>query len=80
MPRTSSNSPIFPRQAARPAEPPRLLGIAAAAERLDIREGFLRRLIAERRIPYVKVGRYIKIPTADIDAFIAAHRHEATNR
>jgi excisionase family DNA binding protein len=35
---------------------------------------FIRRLVAERRIPYVKLGAHVRIDTRDIDAFIAAGR------
>jgi excisionase family DNA binding protein len=37
---------------------------------------FVRRLIAERRIAYVKLGRHVRIATADLDAFIRAGRVE----
>jgi len=35
-----------------------LLSVEAAAERLDTKPRFIRRLIAERRIEYHKVGRH----------------------
>jgi excisionase family DNA binding protein len=38
----------------------------------DIR--FIRRLIAERRIEFVKVGRHVRISEAALAAFIAAGR------
>jgi len=31
---------------------------------------FIRRLIAERRIAYVKIGRHVRITEADLGAFI----------
>ena len=40
----------------------RLLTVAEAAERLGTGERFIRRLIAERRIRYVKLGRPVRIP------------------
>ncbi|WP_405395271.1 excisionase family DNA-binding protein [Microbispora hainanensis] len=43
-----------------------------AAERLNTSERFPRRLIEERRITFVHVGRNVRIPEAALDAFIAA--------
>ena len=54
-----------------------LLTIDAAADSLGTRPRFIRRLIAERRIPYVKLGRHVRIHQTDLDAYIAAGRHEA---
>jgi excisionase family DNA binding protein len=34
----------------------------------------VRRLIFERRIPYIKVGRHVRIAARDLDTFIAAGR------
>ena len=36
----------------------------------------VRRLVFERRIPFFKVGRHVRIATSDLDAFIAAGRGE----
>jgi excisionase family DNA binding protein len=35
---------------------------------------FVRRLIAERRIAFVKLGRHVRIAETDIEAFIEAGR------
>jgi excisionase family DNA binding protein len=40
----------------------RLLTVAQAAELLGTSERFPRRLIAERRIRFVRVGRHVRIP------------------
>jgi excisionase family DNA binding protein len=37
---------------------------------------FVRRLIAERRIAYVKLGRHVRIAADDLEAFIVASRIE----
>jgi excisionase family DNA binding protein len=50
----------------------RLLSVAEAADRLGTTERFPRRLIAERRIRFVRVGRHIRIPESAIGEFIAA--------
>jgi excisionase family DNA binding protein len=54
-----------------------LLTLQEAAERLGTSLRFVRRLVFQRRIPYVKVGRHVRIATSDLDAFIAAGRVEA---
>lgn len=51
-----------------------LLTVEQAAERMCTKPRFIRRLIAERRIPYVKLGAHVRIDDRDIDAFIAAGR------
>jgi hypothetical protein len=37
-----------------------------------------RRLIVERRIAYIKVGRHVRIAEADLAGFVAAGRIEAS--
>jgi excisionase family DNA binding protein len=54
-----------------------LLPIDEAAARLGTTARFLRRLVAERRIPYFKIGRHVRFRVADLDSFIAAGRVEA---
>jgi excisionase family DNA binding protein len=56
--------------------PTDLYTVDQAAERLNTTPRFVRRLIAERRIPYVKLGRHVRIAERDIAAFIAAGRVE----
>lgn len=51
-----------------------LLDIEAAAARLNVSDRYLRRLVYERRIPHVRIGRYIRFELADIDAWIASLR------
>ena len=55
----------------------RLLTVEEAADRLGTSTRFVRRLIFERRIPYTKLGRHVRIAASDLDAFIAAGRIEA---
>lgn len=57
-----------------------LLTAAQAADRLGTSVRFIRRLVAQRRIPYLKVGRHLRISSDDLDAFIAAGRVEAEVR
>jgi excisionase family DNA binding protein len=49
-----------------------LLTVAEAAELFKTSERFPRRLIAERRIRFVKVGRYVRIPESALREFITA--------
>jgi excisionase family DNA binding protein len=53
-----------------------LLTVDQAAERLGTSVRFVRRLIAERRIAYVKLGRHVRIAAKDLEAFIIAGRVE----
>ena len=48
------------------------LSFDQAAERLGTSPRFIRRLIAERRIGFVKLGRPIRIPMSAIEEFVAA--------
>lgn len=50
----------------------RLLTVAQAAELLATSERFPRRLIAERRIRFVRVRRHVRIPESALREFVAA--------
>lgn len=54
-----------------------MLTIDEAAQRLATSPRFIRRLIAERRIAFCRVGRHIRFTDVDLDAFLAAGRVEA---
>jgi excisionase family DNA binding protein len=56
----------------------KLLTVEEAADRLGTSVRFVRRLIVERRIAYVKVGRHVRIAEADLAEFVAAGRVEAS--
>lgn len=49
----------------------RLLNVNQLAERLGTGVRFARRLIEERRITFVKVGRHVRIPESAVLAYIA---------
>jgi excisionase family DNA binding protein len=51
-----------------------LLTVAQAGEYLGTGERFVRRLITERRIGYVKLGKYVRLQRSTLDAFIDAGR------
>ena len=54
-----------------------LLDVEQAAVHLGTPVRFIRRLIAERRIRFYKVGRYVRLDRHDLDAFIAEGAVEA---
>jgi excisionase family DNA binding protein len=57
-----------------------LLTVEQAAERLGTSERFVRRLIAERRIAFVKLGRHVRIAEPDLINFVTTRRVEAGGR
>jgi excisionase family DNA binding protein len=60
--------------------PDRLLSVAQVADRLGTTERFPRRLIAERRVTFVKVGRHVRIPESALAAFIESNTIEPVER
>jgi excisionase family DNA binding protein len=57
-----------------------LLDVHQAAERLNVSERFIRRIVAERRIAVYRIGRHVRLREHDIEAFIAAARQEPRRR
>jgi excisionase family DNA binding protein len=51
-----------------------LYTVEQAAERLNTTPRFIRRLIAERRIAFTKLGRHVRIEADVLDAFVDAGR------
>lgn len=51
----------------------RLLTVAEAAEYFGTSERFPRRLIAERRIEFIKVGRHVRFREETLQAFVEAN-------
>ena len=54
----------------------RLLRISQAAEYLNVSDRFIRRLVAERRIDFIKVGRFVRIGQDALEAFLSEGRVE----
>jgi excisionase family DNA binding protein len=44
------------------------------ARLLGVEERFVRRLVAERRISYFKVGRYVRFDVAEVTAWLERQR------
>ena len=57
-----------------------LLTVEQAAECLGTSERFVRRLIAERRIAFIKLGRHVRITEHDLINFVTTGRVEAGGR
>jgi excisionase family DNA binding protein len=51
-----------------------VLTIEQAAAHIKMSERYVRRLVAERRIPFYKLGRAVRIKASDLDAYINAGR------
>ncbi|HEX5404922.1 MAG TPA: helix-turn-helix domain-containing protein [Pseudonocardiaceae bacterium] len=52
------------------------LSVPESALYLNTSVRFVRRLIAERRIAFHKLGAHVRLAVADLDAFVAAGRVE----
>ncbi|MGH8866576.1 MAG: excisionase family DNA-binding protein [Actinomycetes bacterium] len=54
----------------------RLLTVDEAAEAMNTSSRFVRRLVAERRITFTRLGRHVRIAAADVEAYVEAGRVE----
>ena len=59
------------------SDPQSLWDIATVARRLGVGARHVRRLVAERRIPFIKWGHLLRFDPADIDASLDAAREGA---
>ena len=53
------------------------MDIAGLAERLGVGERFVRRLVNERRIPFLKIGRHVRFDAGDVEAWIRDSKVDA---
>ncbi|MDX3801391.1 excisionase family DNA-binding protein [Streptomyces sp. AK04-3B] len=58
----------------------RYLSVDQVAELLGTTTRFPRRLIEERRIRYVKVGRHVRIPESAVAEFVDSHTVQPLRR
>jgi excisionase family DNA binding protein len=58
---------------------PRVIGVDDAAAYLSVPVRFIRRLVAEKRIRYYKVGKYVRFDLRDLDRFIEENLMEASH-
>jgi excisionase family DNA binding protein len=57
-----------------PTAVPQLMTIEELADRLGSSVRHVRRLVAERRVPYVKVGWFVRFDPEEITAWLDEHR------
>lgn len=62
----------------RPDNPP--LTTSEAAQYLGMSERYVRRLVAERRVSYLKVGRHVRFRSADLDVLLSDSLVESRER
>jgi excisionase family DNA binding protein len=55
-----------------------LLTVDDVAERLGVNVRHVRRLVQERRLPFVKWGRLLRFDPVDVAAFVEEHRSAGT--
>jgi excisionase family DNA binding protein len=53
---------------------PELVDIETVARLLGVGERYVRRMVAERRVPIVKIGHYVRFDLADIRKWIEEQR------
>jgi excisionase family DNA binding protein len=53
---------------------PALIDLPAVAERLGVNQRHIRRLVAERRIPFLKWGHLLRFDPAEIEDWLNAGR------
>jgi excisionase family DNA binding protein len=54
-----------------------LLDVNLLAHRLGVSERFVRRLVDERRVPFFKIGKFVRFDPAEIDDWIQGQRVHA---
>jgi excisionase family DNA binding protein len=53
-------------------EPTELLNVAETAAALTVKESTIRSWILARKLPYIKVGRLVRVRRSDVEAFVEA--------
>ncbi len=53
-----------------------LMDLPALAERLGVNHRYVRRLVAERRVPFIKFGHLLRFDPAEIEVWLGAARVE----
>ena len=77
---TSQATPLTSRRTGQPRhELPRLVSIEDVAKHLGVSVRHVRRLVFERRIPYVKWGHLVRFDIDDVNDWLANSRVAAVN-
>jgi len=66
--------------ASRGKQLPELLDAIEVAEILHTTPRHVRRLVEERRIPFLKVGRFVRFDPDEIGIWLSSHRVAVTDR
>lgn len=74
-----TTAPARLKQSTEPRRDP-LLDLPQAADYLGVRPRMVRRLVAERRIPFTRVGRHIRLRQSDLDSYLAERYVAAVTR
>ena len=51
-----------------------LIDVPALAERLGVTQRFIRRLTVEDRVPFLKIGKFVRFDPVEIDRWVDAQR------
>lgn len=68
-----------PRTSEQLAQRPTLLDVAALAEHLCVTPRFVRRLVHERRVPFLKIGKFVRFDPREIDEWVDDCRRDAND-
>ena len=72
-----SNDPTLHDRSTTPTAPPGpLLDMSEVAETLGVSRRHVQRLVSEKRIPYFKVGRFIRFDPAELSVWLTEQRVE----
>ena len=55
-----------------------MLDITGVANRLGVEVRYVRRLVAERRIPYIKLGHLLRFDPAEVESWLDQARRPAS--
>ncbi len=55
-----------------------LIDVAALAERLGVTQRFVRRLTAEDRVPFLKIGKFVRFDPREIDQWVDERRRPSS--
>ena len=75
----NTDPPIPSSVLGRPAsERPRLIDVPTLATELCVTERFVRRLVAEDRVPFLKIGKFVRFDPLEIDQWVDESRSSPT--
>ncbi len=56
-----------------------LLDLTALAEQLGVTSRFVCRLVSERRVPFLEIGKFVRFEPREIDKWVDERRQPAAN-